>query len=66
MRVRYLARSCTDVCDHAGNAALAAVDGAVDVGRRRRPGSSAMTSSVVELMTSSVSVPEGSTQAPSM
>ena len=65
MRVRYLARSSTDVCDHAGNAALAALT-ARSTSFASPAGIVAMTSSVVELMTSSVSLPEGSTQAPSM
>ena len=65
MRVRNLARSCTDVCDQAGNAAFAAFT-ARSTSVASPAGIVAMTSSVVELMTSSVSLPEGATQAPSM
>ena len=47
MRVRYFARSCTDVCAQAWNAAFGGLDGAVDVVSRSPAGIVAMTSSVV-------------------
>ena len=65
MRDRYLARSSTGVADHESNAALAAGDGAVDVGGGAG-GIVAITSSVTESMTSMVSVESDGVQAPSM
>ena len=65
MRVRYLPRSSTEVCDHAGNAALAAAT-ALSTSSAVPSGIVPITSSVVELMTSIVPVPVDGTHAPSM
>ena len=65
MRLRYLARSSTEVCDHGPNAALAALT-AASTSSGVPSGMRPITSSVVELMTSMVPVPVDGTHAPSM
>ncbi len=65
MRDRYLARSSTEVCDQVAKAALAALT-ALSTSSGVPSGTVAMTSSVVEFVTSRVPDPVEGTQAPSM
>ena len=65
MRWRYFARSSRGVFDHAGNAALAAAT-AFSTSSGVPSGIVPITSSVVELMTSSDPAPVEGTHAPSI
>ena len=65
MRVRYLPLSSTEVCDHGPNALRAAWT-ALSTSSAVPSGIDPITSSVVELTTSSVPVPVDGTHAPSM
>ena len=65
IRARILPRSSADVADQAGKAAAAAFT-ALSTSSGVPSGMLPMTSSVVELMTSSVPLPVEGTHAPSM
>ena len=65
MRWRYFPRSSMEVCDHVGNAALAAAT-ALSTSAGVPSGMVPITSSVLEFTTSMVPVPVDGIQAPSM